>query len=56
MPSGLVKYEHSMPTWRYSQTDRFQMKRHGLGICKGQYKPNRRIALRANGAKDVSRL
>ena len=56
MSSGLVKYEHGMPTWRYSQTDRFQMKRHCLGICIGQYKTNRRIALRENGVKDVSRL
>ena len=39
-----------------SQTDCFQVKRHGLGICKGHYKTNRRIALRANGAKVVSRF
>ncbi len=45
-----------MPAWWHSKTDCFQVKRHGLGICKGKYKTNRRIALRANGAKDVSRL
>ena len=45
-----------MPGWRHSLTDCFQVKRDGPGICKGQHQANRRVALRAYGAKDVSRL
>lgn len=56
MPPGLVKYQQSMPAWRHGLTDCFQVKRHGLGICKRQYQTHRRIALWAYGSKDIGRL
>ena len=56
MPPGLVKYSQSMPAWRHSQTDWFQIKRRGLGICKRQHETDCRIALRTHGPKDISRL
>ena len=56
MPSSLVKHQYRMPAWRYGLADCFQVKCHRLGIGKRQHKANRRIALRAHGAKDISRL
>src|SRR6476620_6784274 len=45
-----------MPTWRHSQTDCLQVKRHGLGVCKRQHESHCHIALWAHGPKDISRL
>ena len=56
MPSSLVQYQYRMPAWRHGLTDCFQVKCHRLGIGKGQHKANCRIALRAHGTKDISRL
>ena len=45
-----------MPAWRHGLTDCFQVKGHRLGIGKRQHEANCRIALRAHGAKEISRL
>ena len=56
MPSSLVQHQYRMPAGRYGLTDCFQVKCHRLGIGKGQYETDCRIALRTHGAKDISRL
>jgi hypothetical protein len=56
MPSSLVQHQYRMPAWRYGLADCFQVKCHRPGIGKGQHEANCRIALRAHGAKDISRL
>ncbi len=56
MPSSLIQHQYRVPAWRYRLTDCFQMKGHRLGIGKGQHEANCRVALRAHGAKDISRL
>jgi hypothetical protein len=56
MPSSLVQHHYRVPSRRYGQADCFQVECHRLGIRKGQYEANCRVALRAHGAKDISRL
>ena len=41
-----------MPARRHSLADCFQVKRHGLGICKRQHEAHRHIALRAHGMEE----
>ena len=56
MPSSLVQYQHCVPARRNRLADFLQVKRHGFRIRKRQHQAHSSIPLRADGAKDISRL
>ena len=56
MPSGLVQYQHCVPARRNRLANFLKVKRHSFGIGKRQNQAHSGIPLRADGAKEISRL
>ncbi len=56
MPSSLVQNQYCVPARRNSLADFLQVKRHGFCIGKRQNQAHSSIPLRADRAKDISRL
>ena len=56
MPSSLVQYQHGMPAQRNRLANFLQVKRHGFCIGIRQHQAHSSITLRADGAKNISRL
>ena len=56
MPSSLVQYQHCVPARRNRLANFLQVKRHSFCIGIRQHQAHSSITLRADGAKDISRL